>query len=124
LCSTVHEIHANMSPYENPLYQPQRIALLVHRFDVQRRVCARHGQAHCVGTGVDGGDMNRLGHSAFYRQRWARAAEGLYFVARIPNCSAIRWRNCLLTVETLASPSSSRKLCFLAMTSNSRLIIV
>ena len=84
----------------------------------------RDGEAHGVGARVDGGDMNRLGHFGIYRQRCASAAEGVYLVARIPNCSPMRWRSCLLTAETLASPSSSMKEWRLAITSNSRLIIV
>src|SRR5260370_35199128 len=115
---------AEARPHENVFAQLQRVTFPVDRFEIQRRIGARHRQAHRVGTGIDGRDMNRLGHSGVYRQRWASAAEGVYFVARIPNCSPIRWRNCLFTVGTLASPSSSRKLCFFAMTSNSRLIIV
>ena len=40
--------------------------------------------------------MNRLGHFGIYRQRCASAAEGVYFVARIPNRSPMRWRKLLV----------------------------
>ena len=117
-------LFAEAVSYENALPQSQRIAFGLQRFDIQRRIRPRYGQAHRVGTGVDGRDMNRFGHFWIYRQRCASAEEGMYLVARIPNCSPMRCRSCLFTAGTLASPSSSRKLCFLAITSNSRLIIV
>src|SRR5258707_867453 len=68
--------------------------------------------------------VNKQLRQRIAEQLGIRAAEGVYFVARIPNCSPMRCRNCLFTAGTLASPSRSRQLCFLAMTSNSRLIIV
>src|SRR6266480_6153020 len=68
-------LFAELGAQENTFAQSQGITFVVQWFDVQCGVSARHGQAHCVGTGVDGGDMNRLGHSALYRQRWASAAE-------------------------------------------------
>src|SRR5205807_10348115 len=69
----LENLFAELGTQENTFPQSQGIAFAVQRFDVQRRVSARHRQAHCVGTGVDGGDVNRLGHSALYRQRWASA---------------------------------------------------
>src|SRR6185369_3163171 len=105
--------------------QTQRIALVVQRLDVHGGIGARDRKAHGVGARIDCGEMNRLGHGlGVYRQRCASAAEGAYFVARIPSCSPMRCRNCLFTADTLASPSSSMKPWRLAMTSNSRLIMV
>src|SRR5262249_40875884 len=111
-------------PYKDTFAQAKRETFRLQGLDVQRGIGAGDGKADGVRTGIDGRDMDRLGHRLAYRQRWGRGAEGLDFVERIPSCSAMRWRSCLFTVETLASPSSSMKLCFLAITSNSRLIIV
>ncbi len=109
---------------KNTFAQAQRIAFGDERFNIEAGIGASDGQADCIGAGVDGGDMNGIWHGRGYRQRWASAEEGVYLVARMPRCSPIRWRSCLLTVETLASPSSSMKALRLAMTSNSRLIMV
>src|SRR6267143_458484 len=99
-------------------------AFVDERFDIESGIGASDGQADGVGAGVDGGDVYRLGHELCYRQRWARAEEGVYLEARMPSCSPMRWLNCLLTAETLASPSSSMKALRLAMFSSSRLIMV
>jgi len=99
-------------------------AFVDKRFDIERGECPGDGQADGIGAGVDGGDVDRLGHELCYRQRCASAEEGVYLEARMPSCSPMRWRNCLLTEETLASPSSSMKALRLAMFSSSRLIIV
>ena len=109
---------------KNTFAKAQRIAFSDERFNIEARISAGNRQADCIGAGVDGGDVNGLWHGRGYRQRWASAEEGVYLVARMPRCSPTRWRSCLLTVETLASPSSSIKALRLAMTSNSRLIMV
>ena len=117
-------LFAKAVPQENALAQPQRITLGVQRLDIHCRICPRHAQAHRIRARVNCGDMNWLGHLGIYRQRCASAADGVYFVARIPNPSPILNRSCLFTCGTLASPSSSMKPFFFAITSNSRLIIV
>jgi len=109
---------------ENAFAEAEGKAFVDERFDIESGIGASDGQADGVGAGVDGGDVYRLGHELCYRQRWARAEEGVYLEARMPSCSPMRWRNCLLTAETLASPSSSMKALRLAMFSSSRLIIV
>jgi hypothetical protein len=109
---------------ENAFAEAERKTFVDERFDIESRKGADDGQADGVGAGVDGGDVDRLGHDFSYRQRCARAEEGVYFEARMPSCSPMRCRNCLLTAETLASPSSSMKALRLAMFSSSRLIIV
>src|SRR6266481_4141023 len=114
---------AETVPHKNAFPQAQRVAFRVQWLDIQGGISARHREAHSVGAGVDGGNMNRLGHFGIYRQRCARAAEGVYLVARIPSCSPMRCRSCLFTVGTLASPSNSIKECRFAITSNSRWII-
>src|SRR5580704_7370458 len=118
------ELFAEAVPQKNSFAEPQRISLVDQRLYIERRISTRHREAHGIGTRVDRGNVNGLGHFRIYRQRCASAAEGVYFVARIPNCSPIRWRSCLFTAETLASPSSSMNEWRLAITSNSRLIIV
>jgi hypothetical protein len=123
-CSFFENFFTKAMPQENALAETQGIPFVMHRLDIERGIRPRDGQAESIGAGVDGGNVNRLGHFRIYRQRCVSAADGVYFVVRIPSCSAIRWRSCLFTVETLASPSSSMKLCLLAMTSNSRLIMV
>ena len=63
------DLFAKAVPHENAFSQTHGVAFYVDRFDIQRRIGAGHGQAHRVGTGIDGGDMKRLGHFAVYRQR-------------------------------------------------------
>ena len=109
---------------ENAFAETERKAFVDERFDIESGEGADDGQADGVGAGVDGGDVDRIGHEFFYRQRCANAEEGVYLEARMPSCSPMRWRNCLLTAETLASPSSSMKALRLAMFSSSRLIMV
>jgi len=122
--SLFEKIFAEAVAQKHAFAETKRISFVDQGFDVERGVGARDGEAHGIGARVDGGDMNRLGHFGNYRQRCASAAEGVYFVARMPNCSPIRWRSCLLTADTLASPSSSMNEWRLAITSNSRLIMV
>src|SRR5208283_4153840 len=109
---------------EDAFAEAQGITLVEEGFDVERGIGASDGEADRVGASVDGGDVNRLRHDGIYRQRCARAEDGVYLETRMPSCSPMRWRNCLLTAETLASPSSSMKAFFLAMLSSSRLIMV
>ena len=118
------KIFAEAVAQKNAFAETKRVSFVDQRLDIERGIGPRDGEAHGIGARVDGGDMNRLGHFGIYRQRCASAAEGVYFVARIPSCSPMRWRSCLLTADTLASPSSSMNEWRLAMTSNSRLIIV
>ena len=40
----------------------QRAALRHQRFDIESGIGARNGQAHCIGAGVDGGDVDGLRH--------------------------------------------------------------
>src|SRR5690348_3814325 len=120
----LEKLFAEAMAQKNAFAQPQRIALIDQRLYIERGIGPGHRQAQGIGARVDGGNVNGLGHFRIYRQRCASAAEGVYFVARIPNCSPIRWRNCLLTAETLASPSSSMNEWRLAINSNSFLIIV
>jgi len=109
---------------EDAFAEAEGKAFVDERLDVESGEGADDGQADGVGAGVDGGDVDRLGHGSGYRQRCANAEEGVYLEARMPSCSPMRWRSCLLTAETLASPSSSMKALRLAMFSSSRLIMV
>src|ERR1700719_3461725 len=109
---------------EDAFAETEGEAFVDEGLDIESGKGAGDGQADGIGAGVNGGDVDRLGHELCYRQRWARAEEGVYLEARIPSCSPMRWRSCLLTAETLASPSSSMKALRLAMFSSSRLIIV
>src|SRR5580692_8760699 len=118
------ELFGEAVPQKNAFSQPQRISLAYERLYIECGICPRDRQAHRIGARVDGGNVNGLRHFGVYRQRCASAAEGVYFVARIPNCSPMRRRSCLLTAETLASPSSSMNAWRLAITSNSLLIMV
>src|SRR5947207_3894897 len=47
---------------ENTFAEPQRIPLVVQRFDVQGGIGAGHGETHGVGAGVNRGDVNQLRH--------------------------------------------------------------
>jgi hypothetical protein len=50
---------------ENTFTETQGVSLIVERFNVEGRVGTRNGQAHGVGAGVNGSDVNRLRHLGF-----------------------------------------------------------
>src|SRR5260370_34126218 len=52
---------AETVPHKNAFPQAQRVAFRVQWLDIQGGISARHREAHSVGAGVDGGNMNRLG---------------------------------------------------------------
>jgi hypothetical protein len=65
----LENLFAEAVAQENAFAQTQRIAFLVHRFDIERGISPRHGQAEGVGAGVDSGNVNRVRHFGIYRQR-------------------------------------------------------
>ena len=46
-----------------------RVAEVLNGLDIQGGVSARYGKAYGVGAGIDGRDVNRVGHRRSYRQR-------------------------------------------------------
>ena len=82
-------IFAEAVTNKHALAQTQRVPLVMQRLNVQSGVGAYDGKADGIRAGVNCRDVNRIGHSDFYRQRCASADEGMYFVVRIPKCSAI-----------------------------------
>src|SRR5580692_8287921 len=60
----LEKIFAEAMADENAFAEAQREAFVDERFDIERGKGADDGQADGVGAGVDGGDMDRLGHGS------------------------------------------------------------
>ena len=54
------DVFTETRPQKDVFSEAKRVAFRLQGFNVQCGICTRHGEAHGIGAGVDGGDVDRF----------------------------------------------------------------